>query len=69
MRFRTLLLGVSLLASTISANAQNSYVSEYNEFRPIAHFAGCEPPQICIPTGVLRDSNVSECKSMFENAQ
>ena len=34
MRFRTLLLGVSLLASTISAYAQNSYVSEYNEFIP-----------------------------------
>ena len=34
MRFRTLLLGVSLLASTISANAQNSYVSDENEFIP-----------------------------------
>ena len=34
MRFRTLLLGVSLLASTISAYAQNSYVSYENEFIP-----------------------------------
>ena len=34
MRFRTLLLGAGLLASTISANAQNSYVSDVNEFIP-----------------------------------
>ena len=39
------------------------------EKRPIAHFAGCDPSQTCIPTGVLRGSNVSEYKSMVENAQ
>ena len=32
MRFRTLLLGAGLLASIFSANAQNSYVSNENEF-------------------------------------
>ena len=40
-----------------------------DKFRPIAHFAWCAPSQTCIPTGVLRGSNVSECKSMVENAQ
>lgn len=34
MRFRTLLIGAGLLASIFSANAQNSYVNEENEFIP-----------------------------------
>ena len=32
--------------------------------RPIAHFAGCDPSQTGIITGVLKDSNVSEHKLM-----
>jgi len=37
--------------------------------RPIAHFAGCDPAQELIATGVLRDSNVSGLNLMVENAQ
>jgi len=41
----------------------------FPNFRPIAHFAGCDPAQELIATGVLRDSNVSWLNLMVENAQ